>query len=167
MRVCGEHGRKMPGAVTVVVVPRGSTRHPQPSPELRRQVRDHVARFCPPTVARQLRVIGPSYVEVGVVAHVVLADVEAVTTVEAALRRRLDAWLHPITGGDDGRGWRFGASLCLSTVASLVETLPGLDHATRVAFRADGANAGDVLRLPIDALPAAGSHEVKIELLAR
>ncbi len=167
LRVCGEHGRKMPGAVTVVIVPRGGTRHPQPSPELRRQVRDHLARFCPPTVARQLRVIGPSYVEVGVVAHVVLAEVEAVTTVEAALRRRLDAWLHPVTGGDDGRGWPFGASLCLSTVASLIETLPGLDHATRVAFRADGANAGDVLRLPPDALPAAGSHEVKIELLAR
>ncbi len=163
----GEHGRTTPGAVSVVIVPRGHMRMPQPSSELRRIVRDFIAKRCPPTVVRGLYVIGPRYVQLDVVAHLVLAEAGAATTVEAALRRTLDAWLHPTTGGPDGRGWTFGATVCLSTIAALVERTAGVDHAERIALRADGANTGDVVVLPGDSLPAAGFHEIKISLLMR
>lgn len=163
----GEHGRTTPGAIGVVIVPRGSMRMPMPSSELRRIVRDFIADRCPQTVVRALSVLPPRYVQLDVVAHLVLADAGAATTVEVALRRSLDAWLHPTTGGQDGRGWPFGATVCLSTIAALVERTPGVDHAERIALRADGANAGDVVTLPADALPAAGFHEIKISLLVR
>ncbi|MBL8298431.1 MAG: putative baseplate assembly protein [Rhodanobacteraceae bacterium] len=164
LRVTDAQGRARPGAVTVVIVPRGSTRQPQPGAELRRRVREMLVAVCPPAVAARLRVSGPRYVAVGVLAHVVLAEVEAATSVEAALREQFDRWLHPVNGGPEGRGWPFGASLCLSHIAALIEATPSLDHAVRLAFRADGASAGDVLTLPPDALPAAGLHEIKLEL---
>ena len=145
-------------------MPHGNERQPLPSAGLRRRVREFVAAACPPTVARTLRVVSPDYIGIGVVAHVVLADIESAVAVETALRRTLDSWLHPITGGDEGLGWPFGAVLCLSGAAAKIEATLGVDYATRVALRSDGACEGDVLTLPPDALPCAGLHEIKLEL---
>jgi hypothetical protein len=41
---------------------------------------------------------------------------------EASLLARLAVFLHPLTGGPDGRGWGFGQLLHISQVALLLES---------------------------------------------
>ena len=43
------------------------------------------------------------------------------------MRARLTRFLHPLTGGRDGRGWDFGEAVYLSDVAALIEDTPGVD----------------------------------------
>lgn len=160
----GSEGCVQRGWVTVVVVPRGRERLPQPSAGLRRQIRDLLVARAPAAVSGRVRVIGPRFVEIGVVAQVVVADPELAALVDARLRSRFDAWLHPTLGGAEGAGWPFGARIFLSDIATLVEATAGVDVATRIALRADGACTGDAYSLPADALVAAGVHEIKIEL---
>ncbi|MCI4567332.1 putative baseplate assembly protein [Lysobacter sp. CFH 32150] len=164
LALTGAEGRVQHGHVTVAIVPRGAQRLPLPSAGLRRRVRDFLAAQAPATVASRLRVIGPRYVEIGVVAQLVVADPERAALIEASLRRRLDAWLHPTLGGAQGEGWPFGATVYLSDIATLVETTDGVDVASRVALRADGGCIGDAYTLPRGALVAAGIHELKLEL---
>lgn len=166
LALTGAEGRVQYGHVSLAIVPRGAQRLPLPSAGLRRRVRDFLAAQAPAAVASRLRVIGPRYVEIGVVAQVIVTDPERAAWVEASLRRRLDAWLHPTLGGPQGEGWPFGATVYLSDIAALVEATVGVDVASRVALRADGGCIGDAYALPRDALVAAGIHELKIELAA-
>jgi hypothetical protein len=162
--VTGGEGQVQRGWVTLVVVPRGAQRLPQPSAELRRRVREFLASRAPAALANRVRVIGPRYVEFGVIAQVVVSDAEQAALIEARLRARFDAWLHPTRGGSGGEGWPFGARVYLSDIAALVEASAGIDVATRVALRVDGACVSDVHALACDVLVAAGVHEIKVEL---
>lgn len=160
----GAEGQVQHGHVSLAIVPRGAQRLPVPSAGLRRRVREFLAAQAPVTVAPRLRVIGPRYVEIGVVAQVIVTDAERAAWIEAKLRSRLDAWLHPTLGGAAGEGWPFGATVYLSDIAACIEATDGVDVATRVALRAAGACIGDAFSLPPDALVAAGIHELKLEL---
>jgi uncharacterized phage protein gp47/JayE len=163
LRVTGGEGRAQPGSVSVVVVPHGKEPCPMPTLELRRRVVAHLAAHCPPGVATRVRAMAPRYVAVGVLAHVRLADQERIAMIESTLRQRLNDWMHPLTG-NGGMGWPFGARVCVSQVAALIESTTGVQVALRVALRADGANTGDTLTLPADALPCAAAHEIVLSV---
>jgi hypothetical protein len=150
--------------VRILIVPHANEANPQPTLELRRRVRDFLGARCLPYVARNVRVNGPVYVAVGVLAHVSLSDRERIAAIESELRASLNRWLHPLTGGEQGQGWPFGASVCAAHIAGLIESTPGVDYATRVALRRDGANAGDTVTVGPDMLPCAGAHEIVLSL---
>jgi hypothetical protein len=82
-------------------------------------------------------------------------------TVAAALRR----FLHPLTGGADGRGWAFGRQPHLSTLYALIEALPGVDHVPALAVtetpRFDELTANECARLLI----YAGDHVINLAAL--
>jgi hypothetical protein len=161
----GPDGFARRGWVTLVVVPDGPEREPWPTAELLRQVRDHVAARCPAAVASRIRVSGPDYVPVTVMAEVVPLDPEEVAVVQARVRANLDAFLHPVTGGPDGAGWRFGAPVYVSQLAQVVEAeTEGVDycHHLRVAVR--GAMVEEVVRIGDGALVSAGDHEITMSL---
>ncbi len=146
-----------PGWVTVVVAPWDRGARPQPSPELLRTVRAHLAERAPAAVAPFIRVVGPAYQVVSVTAHVVIADVGSAAEVEERLRRALDDFLHPVLGGAD-TGWQFGDTLHLSRVAQVVEGVVGVDRATALQLSSDSVVFGDRVPIPPDRLPAPGPH---------
>lgn len=162
----GPEGDGQPGWVTVVIAPAGAEREPQPSQELLRHVRTALAERAPAAIAANVRVVGPSYRRVSVVAEVVLDDPERAAETEEALRARLDAYLHPLSGGADGRGWGFGEDVPLSGVAAVIERTPGVAYARNAQLLADGAVQGDRVNVEADRLPAAGRHLVKLTVEA-
>jgi hypothetical protein len=145
----------------VVVAPAGEAPEPQPSQELLRQVRSALANRAPAAVATQIRVIGPRYRRVSVVAEVVV-DPDRAAEIEEALRARLDAYLHPLTGGADGGGWDFGQAVPLSGVAAAIERTGGVAYATKAQLVADGVVHGDRVPIEPDRLPSAGRHLLKL-----
>jgi hypothetical protein len=161
----GSAGFAQRGWVTLVIAPRGPEPEPQPTPELRSQVLAHLAARCAAAVVGQVRVGGPDYVRVGVVCGIVPLPSEDPAVVEARVRASLDAFLHPVTGGPEGRGWAFGEALYLSQVARVVESeTEGVDHATGLRMSLDGIMAGETVQVGETALIAAGDHEIRIRL---
>ena len=160
----GAAGAGQRGWITVVIVPDGGERQPQPDDELVARVRSYLAARASATVSTRIRVIGPVYQPVSVVAEIVPRRPEDAGAIEINVRGRLDAFLHPLRGGRDGRGWQVGQSVPLSQIASLIEATDGVDYARDVSLQVHGARHGDEVAGALDALPAPGDHEIRMTL---
>lgn len=164
LAITGPEGKAQRGWVTLVILPHSQEAQPTPTPELKRRVQAYLAARTPATVARQVRVVGPLYVPVGVVAEIVPQHAEEVAQVEARVLARLNAFLHPLAGGPDGQGWSFGQPVYLSQVAALIENTKGVDYALQVGLHVKGQIFDEYVSVAADALLAPGDHEIKLTL---
>jgi hypothetical protein len=114
------------GHVSVIVVPSSEDPKPLPTQVLLERVRDHLAKSADATA--KISVVGPRYVRVNVRTEVAVESPTAAAAVERALRTRLDAFLHPLTGGLEQRGWEFGRTPHRSDFFTIIEQVPGVDH---------------------------------------
>ncbi len=160
----GPDGEGMPGWITVVVAPRGEGPQPQPSGELMRRVREHLARRAPAAIAAQVRVVGPRYQPVAVAAEVVVTEPDRAAEIEEDLRDRIAGFLHPLRGGLGGMGWEFGESVRLSNAAALIEATPGVAYAAELQLSVEGGVFGESVPIPVDRLPASGRHLLKLRV---
>lgn len=121
------------GRVGLIVVPRSEEAKPIPSLELLRQVEEYVSARATPTLS--LWVAGPTWVQVTVEAEIVPRQPEAATEVRGAARQRLEAFLHPLTGGPDNEGWPFSRKPERSDLLAVLAATPGVDHVRRMDSR--------------------------------
>jgi hypothetical protein len=94
-------------------------------------VEDYIGARFAPTV--DLWVAGPDWLRVTVTAEVVPLSLEVATDVQAAVLARLAAFLHPLTGGLDGKGWAFGRKPYRSDLHALIESTLGVDYVLSLA----------------------------------
>ncbi|BCJ51938.1 putative baseplate assembly protein [Actinoplanes sp. NBRC 14428] len=119
-------------------------------------------------LAGRLHVMPPGYqgieVDAGIVA-VAGADRHAV---QAAVTAALYAFLHPVTGGEDGTGWPFGEAVHESMIKKLLFSLSGVQDCVHLTLTpvdpATGAQskAQPVIPLIPTALPLSVGHRVRI-----
>ena len=114
------------GAADLVVLPAYEGATPLPSFDLRSAVGAYLGDRCQPQVSRAIRVGGPDYVAVPVAVAAILSPGANRDQVYQALSVALGAFLMPLTGGADGAGWTFGATLRASDVASVLGGVPGV-----------------------------------------
>ncbi|MBJ7601417.1 putative baseplate assembly protein [Candidatus Nephthysia bennettiae] len=163
----GPDGHGEPGWVTVVIVPQGQSLQPLPSQELLSRVEQAIASEAPAAIAGQIRVTGPAYREISVVAEVVPADAGSAAEVEEALNQALVAFLHPVSGGVSGNGWQFGESIHLSQIVRVVLGAAGVQSAPHVSVLSGTEVFGDSVPIPVDALPCSGKHQLKLSVAVR
>lgn len=117
---------RIPGAVTVVVVPDGEGEAPAPSEETRKAVCQYLDRHR--LLTTELFVVGPTYHRIEVEAELVVspeADLaEVKQDVDASLRR----YFHPLSGGENGTGWEFGRDVFVSRVTQLLLSVAGVER---------------------------------------
>jgi hypothetical protein len=164
LQITGPAGHAQRGWITLVVAPNIPDPQPQPTPEFRRRVRAHLAGRVPATVSRHVRIVGPQYVLVSVRAEIIPAEPGAAAQVETSVRDRLNQFLHPLTGGSDGRGWQFGQAVYLSQIARVIEETKGVDFARDVRLSSSNQSFGDFVEIDQYALVAAGDHELKLTI---
>lgn len=158
----GPHGRGARGFVGLVLVPHSADATPTPSRELVSRVLEHLRRRAPAGIAGGLRAVAPRYVRVGVRAEILPVSAEEAGRLEARLRERLARYLHPLTGGSDGRGWQFGEAVDLSGIAAWVEGTPGVDAVRLLQLMVGSAVHGDHVPIGPQELPAPGDSQLKI-----
>jgi hypothetical protein len=129
-------GQMKAGHVTVVVTPESSARKPVPGPALIRKVRtwleDHALTNL--MADKNIHVKGPSYVECSVNVTVTPVSPEKSDQVELAILKRLEALLHPLTGGPERKGWTLGRDVYLSEVSAEIEQVDGVDHVSSLSL---------------------------------
>lgn len=158
-------GVAAPGTVTVVVVPHLPADRPTPSGGLLAAVRRHLERRR--IVTTRLLVMGPTYVDVGVVATVRAVDAADHARVRRDIVRALDDFLHPLRGGPSGLGWPFGRDVYRSEILATIDRVAGVDHvlALSLTVRRDGAadasRCGNVC-VPPTCLIAPLPHEIEV-----
>ena len=119
-----------PGWVTLVIVPQGTERKPVPSVELIQQVAKSFSNrsFAGLSALNHVNVVGPSYLEVTVVAEVVLRDLRQAPRVKEQITDVLDKFLHPLTGGPSAEGWKLGRNVFASEIASVIHKVTDVDY---------------------------------------
>jgi predicted phage baseplate assembly protein len=121
-----EHLPPVLGNVSVIVVPVSTDPKPRPSVEFVRRVAEFISASCPVTAT--VHVVGPLYLGVNVQAQIGLASLDSAGTLTAKVQDALAAFLHPLTGGFDSKGWEFGREPHRSDIYRLIAEIPGVDH---------------------------------------
>jgi hypothetical protein len=151
------------GAAQLIVVPGDSVPKPVPSMELLDRIHDYIAARLTPTA--DLFVRGPAWLAVSVIAEVVPLSLGAATNLQGDILARLTAFLHPLTGGPDGRGWEFGRQPYLSNLYALIQRTPGVRYVRSLTVETQpdqpaalGAGPGQ----PPDQLIYSGNHQITL-----
>jgi hypothetical protein len=138
-----------PGQVRLLIVPAVSTLDELLTPtdlrvseQLRRTVRSYLRGRCPLTT--EVTVGEPDYCWVSVRARLVVrpqpgleeaARQKRRLAIAEEAQRRLNAFMHPVTGGEDGKGWEWGAALTLGDIYPLLQRLPDVEYVDEARFR--------------------------------
>lgn len=158
--------------VTVLVIPQTEREKPVPSIELKHQVRETLYEHAPASLVgdedADIVVRGPGYSELSVEATIHATNVKSVSLLKTRVERRLDQYLHPLTG-NHGDGWSFGD---LPNAADIGERLADVESVTEVlnfeaTFEVGGEthSLGDhesVQSLLKDTLVCSGTHEITV-----
>lgn len=126
------------GMVKVIIIPKGKEDKPQPSIGLIQIVENYLRQLSLNSIlSESLEVSGPLYKEVKVSVDVIPGSIDQVIPLEKDIRKQLKAYLHPLTGGNDGHGWEFGRSVHISDVYTLLEGIKDVDHVENLRLNDD------------------------------
>jgi predicted phage baseplate assembly protein len=114
----------IPGVVTVVVVPHSEMRRPVVRPETLELVAAHLQRHR--LITTEIYVAPPRFRKVEIEVRVMAKPDSSSGAVQQSLLARLLAYFHPLTGGEDGRGWPFGGTLFFSDTYRQILNSPGV-----------------------------------------
>ncbi len=152
--------RRMPGVISVVVVPRSDDPKPVPSSDLL----DRVFSFLESRrlATTELVVVGPEYVRVDVDAEIVVERLDNASDVERSVTQAIKNYLHPIHGGPNGAGWDFGRLPQRFDLYVLIERIAGVSHirSLRMSTVADRPGAEKTRHFLI----CCGHHQVSMTL---
>ena len=128
-------GVAVPGAVTVIVVPDGTAPNPLPSDGTLRNVCNYLGSRR--LITTEVYAVPPQYRLVRVTASITAADGADLGAVKEKVESTLNAYFHPLTGGEDGTGWPFGEDIYFSRVFGKV-SVEGVRSVDQLTISVDG-----------------------------
>lgn len=157
-------GARIPGAVTVVVVPDAEGESPAPSEQTLKAVCHHLDRRR--LLTAELYVVGPTYRLIEVEAELAVSPEADLAEVKQAVDAALMRYFHPLRGGESGAGWEFGRDVFYSRVTQLLLSVPGVERIrdNRLILWLDG-DAQEPCRdveLEAGALLRNGEHRISV-----
>ena len=161
----GFPGARVPGAVTVIVVPDSDDPAPTPSDGLLRTVCATLDTYR--LLTTEVHVVAPRYVPVQVRTQVIARDDADPDRVKDAVEAALAAYLHPLVGGDDGSGWPFGGTVRYSKVLHRVFAVDGVDSVPDLSLVVDGEEHEpcrdiSIAAIAADALVYSTDHQIEV-----
>lgn len=154
---------KVPGAVTVIVVPDSDDPQPMPSEGMMRTVCEYLdARRL---LTTELYVAKPTYKKVEVKGKIVAALDADLAEVKKAIQQALVDYFHPLRGGEDGQGWPFGGDIYYSRVYQRV-LIPGVDRIETLEIWVDDKKQKECEDVPIEGTALTYSidhHEIEVD----
>jgi uncharacterized phage protein gp47/JayE len=158
-------GRSLPGWLTLFIIPESQEPRPYPTRGLRDEVLRYLAERAPAGLAASghIYVTGPAYFAVDVSATIVPVQDSQAGFVEARAREALNKFLHPLHGGTSGEGWDFGRGVYLSDVATVLESVEGLDYAELIQLLVNDEVHGAFAEVPRDQIVVAGTIRLKLK----
>lgn len=127
---------RVPGAVTVIVVPDAPGPTPLPSEGTLRTVCAYLDQRR--LLTTELYVIAPAYQRVEIEAEVVADDNADLADVKKGIEQTIKDYFHPLHGGEDGLGWPFGGTIFYSRVSQRVFTVTGVRSIKTLQIVLDG-----------------------------
>ncbi|TFH38751.1 MAG: hypothetical protein E4G94_11895, partial [ANME-2 cluster archaeon] len=144
----------------IIVIPKGEEDKPLPSRGLKEIVKNHLlSRSLNLISAERIQIEDPSYVEIQVTADVIPGSIEYAVPLEKEILKRLRTYFHPLTGGNEKRGWEFGRDVHISDVYAMLEGIDGVDHVEHLKLNGENTDVS------IDTMETActGQHSITMK----
>lgn len=146
------------GHVLLALVPKAEERGVDinkkllPSAEILRHVKKYLDERR--LVGTVLHVIKPRYEEFSLKIALLRRSVGTSERLRRDIEERVRRFLHPLSGGRDGKGWPFGRPVLKSDLVHLVEEVPGVDAVDSLQiYDEDRRVMVEQIRLEADQLP--------------
>lgn len=153
---------KVPGVVTVIVVPENDTPNPTPTEGTIRTVCAYLNQRR--LLTTEVYVVPPTYQQVEVRAEIIAANTADLGEIKLAVEESLKTYFHPLTGGEEGLGWPFGESIYFSRVYRRILETPGVERIERLTIVLEGEEAPQCsdVSVPAGALLYSASHDIQV-----
>jgi uncharacterized phage protein gp47/JayE len=138
---------KVPGVITVVVVPDSDAPDPMPSEATLKAVCAYLDQRR--LLTSEVYVVRPTYQQVEVRGEVLVNDSADLAEVKEGIEQALLTYFHPLRGGEDGLGWPFGGTIFYSRVYQRVFTVPGVQSIKSLTIVLDGEEMQECRDVPI------------------
>jgi hypothetical protein len=96
-------------------------------------------------------------------------NIDVIPVVERNAKTKITEFLHPLTGGPEGKGWSFGSVPCISDIYSILDHIENVDYVTNVMIKLQADmdskvvqidETSGVIQLPEYALIYSGGHDI-------
>ncbi len=151
---------KVPGVVTVIIIPYSKEKKPVPSEGMIRAVCEHLNKHR--LLTTEVYVVPPKYMKVRVEAKIVVTAMADAEQVSLDVKNNLNKYYHPLTGGTDGTGWAFGGDIYFSEAYRIVLNTVGVSRIDLLELYLDckKQNHCDDIRVPDNCLVYSDEHLV-------
>jgi len=157
-------GARLPGWVTLMIIPHGDEARPYPSFGLREDVQRYIEEHASADLAaaHRVAVIGPQYFALDLAVTVSPVKASEAGDVEKRALQALQAFLHPLYGGPGGNGWALGRDVFLSDVVAVLERVDGLDFVKEITLFKDGVPQGERVSVPEEFVVVGGALQISL-----
>lgn len=153
---------RVPGVVTVLVVPDAGPDRPHPSPD--RLFLEAVCRYLEPRrlITTRIHVIGPVYVPLRLSVGIEPTTGRDPAAVARDVRTALGAFLSPTGGGFDASGWPLGRDVDAAELLTVAARVPGVSTVRGVSMADDGGRETDRVEIGPISLPMLAALSVRL-----
>ena len=165
-----EQGQRAPGHVTLLLLQKRFETEGHSFPELRAQIRSYFSDKLPAGLPKeQFHIVPPEFVEIMVSAELWVDSYDDMFACRREAEEQLRAFLHPVTGGFTGKGWRAGqlpARGQIETLLRNIRLIRDLRNLTVSGKLRRGGNDAEVSLEELSGrpflLPVCGAHRIRI-----
>ncbi|MEC4811808.1 MAG: baseplate J/gp47 family protein [Scytonema sp. PMC 1069.18] len=120
-----------PEHISVIVVPK-AVNNTIPQPEL--SLLTTVSNYLEPRrlLTTPVHIVAPRYLSIRVRLRLQVRRDAQPLQVETQAISALQQFFHPLEGGEERQGWKFGRSVYVSEIYSLLDRVPGVDYVTKI-----------------------------------
>jgi hypothetical protein len=154
---------KVPGAITVVIVPESKDPKPLPSEGTMQTVCGYLSQRR--LLTNEVFVAPPKYKQIHIEASVVATPTANPAKVRADVETELSRYFHPLEGGPDGQGWPMGGDVFYSEVFRVALNVDGVRTVNDMRIVVDGERLGrcEDAKIEDDFLIFSDGHDIKVE----
>lgn len=171
-----DKGEEEAGAVTLVIYLKGGKEDKNLFYAVQEDIRRYLTSRMDPGILKRGRfyITEPKLAEIGVRAEVVVDDFQDIFTVRRMAREKIRAFLDPVSGQHDGRGWNIGQFPEAMQIQNILQGIPQIQWISKLYFMTfvngpKGRQEADFLsirRHPF-VLPGFGETEVVVTVKGR
>ncbi len=168
-----QNGEIKSGHVTLVLLPANFENSLPFFTELKEQVMGYLRGRLPVGLAESGRfhIEKPVLVEICVSAEIWVSDFNQVFQCRAEILQKLEAFLHPVTGNFNGKGWPIGRLPNRSQIDTILKSVPEVLRQRDLIITGFVCRGGENIEIGLEeagkffyALPMSGQHRIKIHV---
>ncbi|MGZ4112102.1 MAG: putative baseplate assembly protein, partial [Tumebacillaceae bacterium] len=140
------------GSILLAVLPKGGRNAMHFFPALKADVEAYLLEKAPSTIAfdGNIQVIEPAYLEVSILAHLIVRDMDLVVPTELEAVDKLNQFLNPLTGNYDGQGWNIGQQLHPSVFYALLKSIKSVNYIQKLSMSVTKMEDGVRREIPVE-----------------